>query len=99
MLAVEEGDHVRAARLFAAASAADHLYDRALTPGQVVEQRRSLAGTRSALGDATFEAAWAEGQGTTTTQAVADALTEANENAPAQDAPRQERRSLGRSAP
>jgi predicted ATPase/DNA-binding CsgD family transcriptional regulator/tetratricopeptide (TPR) repeat protein len=62
-----------ATRLFGAAAALAETVGYPLRPVEQVRCQDAAAGARAALGDATFEAAWAAGQTLTAEQAVAEA--------------------------
>src|SRR5262249_30258384 len=66
------GDPRRAARLFGAAEAAGG--DRALYGLRTDRWEEDLWSARAALDEATFAAAWAEGEAMTLEEAIADAL-------------------------
>jgi tetratricopeptide (TPR) repeat protein len=64
----------RAARLFGAAEALREVIGEPLAPAYRAAHERDVAAVRALLGDATFEAAWAEGRSMTLEQAIAYAL-------------------------
>ena len=66
----------RAARLLGAVHRLQETLNLSLIDLHRAEYDNSMAATRSALGDAAFEAAWAEGYAMTTEQAVEYALSE-----------------------
>jgi non-specific serine/threonine protein kinase len=76
-VAVAQGQPERAARLFGAVEALRAAMGYPLPPVQRAEHERSIAAVRAALGEATFAAAWAEGQAMPLEAAVADALNQA----------------------
>ena len=65
---------MRAAHLFGAAHAFLQRSGALIDPGDQPEHDRNIAFVRARLGEAAFEAAWAEGQAMTLDQAVAHAL-------------------------
>ena len=69
------GEPVRAAHLFGAAQAFLQRSGTLIDPGDQPEHDRNIAFVRAQLGEATFEAAWAEGQAMTFDQAVTYAQT------------------------
>jgi non-specific serine/threonine protein kinase len=68
------GDSLSAARLFGAADTGFQAIGASLWAPMLRLHERLCAGLRNALGEAVFEAAWAEGRGWSTDQAVAFAL-------------------------
>lgn len=74
-LAVELGQYVRAARIFGAVDAVRNMIGIVLTLDELRDYQRDLADLRTALGEATFTEAWAEGRALTLEQAVTEALT------------------------
>jgi non-specific serine/threonine protein kinase len=70
------GEPARAARLLGAADAAMQRIGALVEPSDQSELDRNIAGVRSSLDNATFQAAWAEGAHMTLEQAVAEALGE-----------------------
>jgi predicted ATPase/DNA-binding SARP family transcriptional activator len=73
-VAVAQGEAARAARLFGAAERLRERIGRPHHPHERADYERSVAEARTALGDAAFAAAWAEGRALSPEQAVADAL-------------------------
>jgi non-specific serine/threonine protein kinase len=71
----------RAVRLFGAAAAARAVLGLAAPPAGRARHERELAGVRGELADATFAAAWTEGQAMSLTLAVAYALEDAPDSA------------------
>ncbi len=69
-----DGNYDRAARLFGAAAALREAIGDRLAPQEQADYDRRLAFTRKGLGDASFAAAWAEGQAMTLEQAIEYAL-------------------------
>jgi hypothetical protein len=69
------GDAMRAARLCGAAAAA-RLPDLQITPMTLNASAEVTAAARTALGDATFEAAWAAGHALTPAEAIVEALAD-----------------------
>jgi predicted ATPase/DNA-binding CsgD family transcriptional regulator len=72
------GDPAGAARLFAAADACLEQSGALLDPDDLPEHERNIGFLRTALGDARFDAAWAEGQAMALDEAAAYACTAAN---------------------
>jgi non-specific serine/threonine protein kinase len=68
------GDHARAARLFAAATAVRDSLGRSILAESRRERDEDLAIAREALGPDAFEAAWAEGRAMSLERAIAYAL-------------------------
>ena len=66
----------RAARLCGAAAALRVAIGAPLHPTERADYERTVAALRVALGDAAYEAAWAQGQALTLEQAIALALEE-----------------------
>ena len=64
----------RATRLLGAAAAAVEATGPRVHPANQADHERSLATARRLLGDAAFDAAWAQGRSLTLEQAVAEAL-------------------------
>jgi hypothetical protein len=77
ILAAAEGRPARAARLLAAGSAGLGRPASVHTPDVRIESEDALARARAELGEAAFNAAWAEGQAMSLEEAVADALADA----------------------
>jgi hypothetical protein len=77
ILAAAEGQLGRAVRLLAAGSVATGHPGSLAAPDARVEGEDALARARAALGEAAFQAAWAEGQAMSLEQAIACALDEA----------------------
>jgi non-specific serine/threonine protein kinase len=69
------GEPLRAAHLFGAALAYLHSSGTLIDPSDQPEHDRNMALVRAQLGEAAFDAAWAEGQAMTFEQAVAYAQT------------------------
>jgi non-specific serine/threonine protein kinase len=61
-LCTSRGHHLRAARLLAASEALCETFGLHRAPPDQVDHNRHVASTRSALGEAAFAAAWAEGR-------------------------------------
>ena len=76
------GEPMRAAHLFGAAHAFLERSGTLIDPSDQPEHDRNIAFVRAQLGEAAFEAAWAEGQAMTFDQAVAHAQTASVSNAP-----------------
>lgn len=74
-LALGEGDHKRAVRLFAAAAALREAIGAPLPPADREDYERSVSAARSALGDAAFAVAWADGRAMTPERTIAFALS------------------------
>jgi tetratricopeptide (TPR) repeat protein len=75
------GKYDRAARLFAAAEALREAIGHRPSPQDLADYDRRLVSTRSALGEAAFTAAWAEGRAMTLEQAIEYALNVASDSA------------------
>ena len=75
-LSAAQGEAKRAAILFAAAQALRTVIQVVRLPVERVEVDRNIALVRAQLGEAEFDAAWAEGQAMTMEQAVAYTLEE-----------------------
>jgi hypothetical protein len=73
--AAHQGDHKRAAVLFAAADALREAIGSSWAAWEATENQRDLALVRAALGEEGFALAWAEGRAMTLEQAVAYALS------------------------
>jgi predicted ATPase/class 3 adenylate cyclase/Tfp pilus assembly protein PilF len=69
-----QGEAVRAARLFGAADALREAVGVPREPADPTGVARHLAAARAALGEAAFDAAWAEGRGMALEEAVGEAL-------------------------
>jgi hypothetical protein len=74
ILALNQGQAKRAARLLGAADALREAIGTALSPAQLATHTLDVARVRSALGDDRFAAAWAEGRAMTLEQAIEYAL-------------------------
>jgi len=70
----------RAARLLGAAEALREATGTPMTPVETTEYELTLPTVRSRLGEATFNAAWAEGRALIIEQAIALALRNSPEN-------------------
>jgi predicted ATPase/DNA-binding CsgD family transcriptional regulator len=68
------GDHERATRLFGAAAAAREAVGVSMMPSVLAEYDRGVATARAGLGEAAFDAAWAEGKTMPPERAVQYAL-------------------------
>jgi tetratricopeptide (TPR) repeat protein len=68
----------RAVRLLGAAEGVDQTFGRNLPESVAEEYERTVDGARAALGEASFAAAWAEGQGMSLEEAITYALEEAD---------------------
>jgi hypothetical protein len=79
-LARAERDAERAARLFGAAESLHRIVGPRLNPFDHHDHASVVAMLRSALGDAAFTTAWAQGRALTTEQAIAYALEEPGSN-------------------
>jgi tetratricopeptide (TPR) repeat protein len=77
-VAVAQGCPDQAARLFGAARALRVRIGAPVAPVDRADYERSLAATRAALGEATFDAAWAAGQALLQDQAIAEAMAGAD---------------------
>ena len=76
----------RAARLFGAAEALFEAIDAAIWPVNAADYARGLALARDRMNARTFTAAWAAGRALPLSEALAEALTDAQEDAPPGDA-------------
>ena len=76
------GEPVRAARLFGAAHTFLQHSGTLIDPSDLREHDRNIAWVRAQLGDAAFDAAWAEGEAMTLDQAVAYARSATGPDAP-----------------
>jgi hypothetical protein len=78
-LAGRQGQWERAVRLLGAAEAVVQTLGRSLPVAMSEEYQRTVEGARSALGEAAFAAAWAEGRALTLDDAIVFALDETRE--------------------
>ncbi len=73
-VAHSRGDNARAARLFGAGTSLQELIGHARSPIDLADKEHRVASVRTAIGDAAFAAAWAEGRAMTLEQAIEYAL-------------------------
>jgi hypothetical protein len=84
-IAAGTGEPARVARLLGAVEALREAMGTPQPPVERLDHEATVAATRAALGAAAFAAAWSEGQALTPEEAVAYALADEPEPAPAVD--------------